>query len=162
MQGVDAIAEVLRREGSEYLSCYPAQPLIDACAKVGVRPVICRQERVGVAIADGFSRTTNGNRIGVFASQAGPGTENSFPGAAQAFGDNVPMLHLAGGDMNARTYVEPTFDAVENYRHVTRSAARIAYPERIPELMRRAFYQLRTGKTGPVLLEVAGDVWLDL
>jgi acetolactate synthase-1/2/3 large subunit len=159
MQGVDVIAEVLRREGIEYLSVYPAQPLIDACAKIGVRPVICRQERVGVAIADGFSRTTNGNRIGVFASQAGPGTENSFPGAAQAFGDNVPILHLAGGDMNARAHVEPVFDAVENYRHVTRSAARIGSTERISELMRRAFYQLRTGKTGPVLLEIAGDVW---
>ena len=70
---------MLRREGVEYLSVYPAQPLIDACAKVGVRPVICRQERVGMAISDGFSRTTNGNRIGVFASQVGPGTENAFP-----------------------------------------------------------------------------------
>ena len=160
MRGVDAIAEVLRREGVEFLSVYPAQPLIDACAKAGVRPVICRQERVGMAIADGFSRTTNGNRLGVFASQVGPGTENSFPGAAQAFADNVPILHLAGGDLNDRMHVEPVFDPVENYRHVTRWAARMGSTARIPELMRRAFYQLRTGKTGPVLLEVAGDVWL--
>ena len=159
MHGVDAIAEVLRREGVEFLSVYPAQPLIDACAKVGIRPVICRQERVGMAIADGFSRTTNGNRIGVFASQVGPGTENSFPGAAQAFSDNVPMLHLAGGDYNRRTHVEPVFNPVENYRHVTRWAARMASTDRIPDLMRRAFYQLRTRKTGPVLLEIAGDVW---
>ncbi len=159
MQGVDAIAEVLRREGVEYLSVYPAQPLIDACAKVGVRPVICRQERVGMSIADGFSRTTNGNRIGVFASQVGPGTENAFPGAAQAFSDNVPMLHLAGGDGNDRTHVEPVFNPVENYRHVTRWAARVDSTTRIPELMRRAFYQLRTGKTGPVMLEISKDIW---
>ena len=159
MQGVDAIAEVLRREGVEFLSVYPAQPLIDACAKVGIRPVICRQERVGMGIADGFSRTTNGNRIGVFASQVGPGTENSFPGAAQAFSDNVPMLHLAGGDGNERTHVEPVFNPVENYRHVTRWAARVDSTARIPELMRRAFYQLRTGKTGPVMLEISRDIW---
>ena len=159
MQGVDAIAEVLRREGVEYLSVYPAQPLIDACAKVGVRPVICRQERVGMSIADGFSRTTNGNRIGVFASQVGPGTENAFPGAAQAFSDNVPMLHLAGGDGNDRTHVEPVFNPVESYRHVTRWAARVDSTARIPELMRRAFYQLRTGKTGPVMLEISRDIW---
>ncbi|MYA60167.1 MAG: thiamine pyrophosphate-requiring protein [Chloroflexi bacterium] len=159
MQGVDAIAEVLRREGVEYLSVYPAQPLIDACAKVGVRPVICRQERVGMSIADGFSRTTNGNRIGVFASQVGPGTENAFPGAAQAFSDNVPILHLAGGDGNDRTHVEPVFNPVENYRHVTRWAARVDSTARIPELMRRAFYQLRTGKTGPVMLEISRDIW---
>ncbi len=160
MRGVDAIAEVLRREGVEFLSVYPAQPLIDPCAKAGIRPVICRQERVGMAIADGFSRTTNGNRLGVFASQVGPGTENSFPGAAQAFADNVPILHLAGGDFIDRVHVEPVFDAVENYRHVTRWAARMGSTARIPELMRHAFYQLRTGKTGPVLLEVSGDVWL--
>lgn len=159
MQGVDAIAEVLRREGVEFLSVYPAQPLIDACAKVGVRPVICRQERVGMSIADGFSRTTNGNRIGAFASQVGPGTENAFPGAAQAFSDNVPMLHLAGGDANDRTHVEPVFNPVENYRHVTRWAARVDSTARIPELMRRAFYQLRTGKTGPVMLEISRDIW---
>ena len=79
MQGVDAIAEVLRREGVEFLSVYPAQPLIDACAKVGVRPVICRQERVGMAISDGFSRTTNGNRLGVFASQVGSGYRELVP-----------------------------------------------------------------------------------
>ena len=74
MQGVDAIAEILKREGTEFLACYPAQPLIDACAKVGIRPILCRQERMGMAIADGFSRTTNGKRLGVFAMQIGPGT----------------------------------------------------------------------------------------
>ena len=78
IQGDDAISEVLRCEGVEFRSVYPHQPLIDACAKVGIRLVTCRQERVGMGIADGFSRTTNGNRLGVFASQVGPGTENSL------------------------------------------------------------------------------------
>ena len=159
MLGVDLIAEILRREGTEFLACYPAQPLIDAAAKVGIRPIICRQERVGMAIADGFSRTTNGKRLGVFASQQGPGTENAFPGAAQAFSDNVPILIIAGGEPNSRAGVAPGFSAVDNYRHVTKWAAHVNYVERVPELMRRAFYQLRTGKGGPVLLEVARDVW---
>ena len=90
MHGVDVIAEILKREGTEFLACYPYTPLIDACAKIDIRPIICRQERVGMGIADGFSRTTNGKRIGVFAMQHGPGSENAFPGAAQAFSDNVP------------------------------------------------------------------------
>ena len=159
MKGKDVIAEILRREGTEFLAVYPAQDLIDACAKVGVRPVICRQERVGMGIADGFSRTTNGKRLGVFASQQGPGTENAFPGAAQAFSDNVPILLLAGGEDTTRTGTSPGFSAVNNYRHVTKWAAEINHVERIPELMRRAFYQLRTGKGGPVLLEIARDMW---
>ena len=159
MLGVDLIAEILRREGTEFLACYPAQPLIDAVAKVGIRPIICRQERVGMAIADGFSRTTNGKRLGVFASQQGPGTENAFPGAAQAFSDNVPILIIAGGEPISRAGVAPGFSAVDNYQHVTKWAAHVNYVERVPELMRRAFYQLRTGKGGPVLLEIARDVW---
>ena len=69
-------------------------PLIDAVAKVKIRPVVCRQERVGVGIADGFSRISNGRRIGVFAMQFGPGSENAFSGVATAYSDSVPVLLL--------------------------------------------------------------------
>ena len=158
MKGADAIAEILKREGTEFLACYPAQPLIEACALAGIRPIICRQERVGMAIADGFSRITSGKRIGVFAMQQGPGTENAFPGAAQAFGDNVPILLLPGGEATTRAFIRPGFSAVENYRGVTKWLAQVNHVERIPELMRRAFYHLRTGKGGPVLLEIPRDV----
>src|SRR3989338_3051747 len=158
MKGADAIAEILKREGTEFLACYPAQPLIEACALAGIRPIICRQERVGMAIADGFSRINSGKRIGVFAMQQGPGTENAFPGAAQAFGDNVPILLLPGGEPTTRAFIRPGFSAVENYRGVTKWLAPVNHVERIPELMRRAFYHLRTGKGGPVLLEIPRDV----
>ena len=73
MNTVDAIAEILVREGVEFLSCFPTTPVIESAAQAGIRPIICRQERVGVGIADGFSRTTNGKRMGVFAMQYGPG-----------------------------------------------------------------------------------------
>ena len=161
MNGVTAIAEVLKREGTEFLSCYPAQPLIEACAKAGIRPILCRQERTGMAIADGFSRTTNGKKIGVFAMQHGPGTENAFPGAAQAFSDNVPLLLIPGGEDTSKAFIRPNFSAMENYGHVTKWMAQVNLVERIPELMRRAFYHLRTGKHGPVLLEVPRNVWTE-
>ena len=161
MQGVDAIAEILRREGTEFLACYPAQPLIEACALAGIRPIICRQERVGMAIADGFSRTTNGRRLGVFAMQQGPGSENAFPGAAQAFSDNVPILLLPGGLSADAAFIPPNFSAMDSYGAITKWMAQINRVERIPELMRRAFYQLRTGKSGPVLLEVPIDIWTE-
>ena len=48
MNGADIIAEILRREGTEFLSCYPRNPLIEACAALDIRPILCRQERVGV------------------------------------------------------------------------------------------------------------------
>src|SRR5256885_11668729 len=104
MRVADAIARVLKDEGIEYLICYPRQLLIDACTNVGIRPIVCRQERVGVGIADGISRSTNGRSIGVFAMQGGPGVENTFPGAAQGFADNVPVLLLAGGAATGRNH----------------------------------------------------------
>ena len=161
MQGADAIAEILRREGTEFLAVYPAQPMVDAAAKAGIRPIICRQERVGMAIADGFSRITNGKRIGVFSMQQGPGSENAFPGAAQAFSDNTPILLLPGGEYKSKAFVAPNFSPYDNYAHVTKWRAQINMVERIPELMRRAFYQLRTGKGGPVLIETPRDIWTE-
>ena len=134
MKGVDAIAEILKREGVEFLVCYPRQPLIEAAAKAGIRPIMCRQERVGVAIADGFSRTTNGKRLGVFSMQQGPGTENSFPGAAQAYSDNVPLLMIPGGEALAKRFIEPNFQAMDNFANVTKWCAQINAPERVTEL----------------------------
>ena len=159
MKGAAAVAEILKREGTEFLVCYPSQPLIEACALLGIRPILCRQERVGISIADGFSRTTNGRRTGVFAMQQGPGSENAFPGAAQAFSDNVPILLIPGGEPTQRAFIRPGFNAVDNYAHVTKWRAQINHAQRIPELMRRAYYHLRTGKPGPVLMEVPRDVW---
>ena len=89
MKIVDAIAEILKREGVEFLSAYPTTPVIDAAAAAGIRPVLCRQERVGVGIADGYTRTTNGRRPGVFAMQYGPGAENAYVTLAK--------IHLAQG-----------------------------------------------------------------
>jgi acetolactate synthase-1/2/3 large subunit len=125
---------------------------------VDIRPVLCRQERIGSAIADGISRTTNGKQIGVFSMQRGPGSENSIPGAIQSFADNVPMLMLPGGPDMARLGVSPEFFAVPHYERVTKWSAQINSVDRIPELMRRAFYNLRTGKGGPVMVELPHNV----
>ena len=85
MRTVDLIADILRREGVQYLSCFPTTPVLEATAVAGIRPIISRQERVGVGIADGYSRVTWGNPMGVFAMQYGPGAENAFSGIATAY-----------------------------------------------------------------------------
>ncbi len=157
MKGVEVIAEVLRREGVEFIACYPHNDLIEACAKIGIRPVVCRQERVGLAIADGFSRTTNGNPLGVFVMQHGPGVENAFPGVAQAFTDNIPLLVLPAGEATSRQGVKPVFSAYDNYSEITKWRAFVSSVDRIAPTLRHAFYRLRTGKSGPVLVETAVD-----
>lgn len=157
LKGYDVIARVLKAEGVEFIACYPRNPLIEACAKQGIRPIVCRQERVGFAIADGFSRTTNGTRLGVFVCQHGPGAENAFPGLAQAFSDNVPVLFLPGGEAAARQGISPTFSARDNYRGVTKWSAYVSDPRRLAPALRHAFYRLRTGKGGPVMVETGAD-----
>src|SRR5947207_15865948 len=106
-----AIARILQEEGTEYLFCFPVSPLIDACAAVGIRPVVARTERTLVNMADGYSRASNGRRIGVVTVQHGPGAENAFAGVAQAFADGSPLLFLPGGNPAGRGDIEPNFQA---------------------------------------------------
>jgi acetolactate synthase-1/2/3 large subunit len=159
MNGAQVIAEILKREGTEFLSCYPRNPLIEACAALDIRPILCRQERVGVGLADGYTRIKRGKRNGVFAAQQGPGIENAFPGIAQAFAENVPMLIIPGGLPLSRQYVRPVFRAADVYRPVTKWSALAHSVQELPDLLRRAYHAMRSGKGGPVLLEVPPEVW---
>src|SRR5438445_7433745 len=158
MKVVDAIAEILKREGVEFLSTYPTTPLIDAVAAAGIRPVLCRQERVGVGIADGFTRTANGRRIGVFAMQYGPGAENAFPGVATVYSDSVPILVLPLGHQRDRAQVFPLFSSARAYASVTKWVETLNQPEQVAEVMRRAFNLLKMGRPGPVMVEIPADV----
>ena len=161
MDGDTVIARILKAEGVEWMACFPHQPLIDTAAREGIRPIICRQERTGVNMADGFSRIGNGKTTGVFCMQSGPGAENAFGGVAQAYADSVPVLLLPGGQPRSRIGVHPGFDAVVHYRGITKWAGHINLVERIPEMMGRAFSQMKHGRPGPVLLEIPGDVGLE-
>ncbi len=97
MRTADAIVEILKREGTTTLFCFPTTPIIENAVAAGIRPVICRQERVGVDMADGYARVTNGKPPGVFAMQYGPGSENAFAGIATTFSDSVPGTVSSSG-----------------------------------------------------------------
>lgn len=152
-----AAAEVLRREGVEHLFAYPLNPLIDAAAEVGIRPVIVRQERVGVHMADAVSRLTD--TVGVFCMQAGPGVENSFGAVAQAFAEGIPLVVIPGGPPRAQAWVRPAFNAALNFQHVTKWAEQVTTGAGLVPALRRAFTQARNGRPGPVLVEIPADVW---
>ena len=155
---VDAITEILKREGVEYLPCFPTTPVIESAAEGGIRPIICRQERVGVGIADGFSRATNGDRMGVFAMQYGPGAENAYSGVATAYSDSIPMLLLPLGHGRERGGISPHYSSVQSYASITKSIEQINAPDRTSEIMRRAFASLRQGRPGPVAVEIPSDI----
>lgn len=161
MDGVTAVANVLKMEGVEWIGVMPSNPLIEAAAIAGIRPIVCRQERTGVHMADGFSRVNNGKKTGIFLAQNGPGAENAFGGVAQAYADSVPILVLPAGVARKRVGVEPNFHPVRAYESITKWAAHVNYADRVPELMRQAFTKLRSGKPGPVLLEIPQDLAAD-
>src|SRR5438876_8701993 len=158
MRGTEAVAQILKAEGVEYLFSYPNHPLIDAAAQLGIRPIIARGEKTLINIADGYTRASNGTRPTVVVVQAGPGIENAFGALAQAYADSVPLLMIPGGPDQHRLGEPPEFDPLPPYKHITKWAGRLNFTDRIPELMRRAFGQLRNGKPGPVLLELPPDV----
>lgn len=158
MNGYEAMAKILKAEGVDILFAFPHQTLIEASAKEGILPIICRQERAGVNMADGYSRIHNGRKIGVFSMQRGPGAENAFGGVAQAYADSIPLLALPGGEPFARLGVHPTFEAVPNYKGITKWSAMLYTPDTVDAVMRRAFTQLKHGRLGPVLVEMTNDV----
>jgi len=158
MTGKSTIANILKMEGIEYIFCFPANAMIDSVAEVSIRPILARTERIAVSMADGYTRVSNGKRIGVCMMQQGPGIENAFPGVAQAFADSTPILLLPGGEARHRVNITPNFHAVQNYRGITKWVAQINLSNRISAMMRRAFTLLRSGKPGPVILEVPTDV----
>ncbi len=158
MRVIDAIAEIMKREGVEYLPCFPTTSLIEAAAEAGIRPIVCRQERVGVGIADAYSRVKNGRPPSVFAMQYGPGIENAFAGIATAYSDSTPVLLLPLGHPRQNEGVFPLFSAVRTMESVTKSVEKISVVERTPDAMRRAFSQLKNGRPGPVLVEIPADL----
>ena len=158
MEVNDAIISILAREGEKQLFCFPDNPLIEAAARNGMRPIMTRTERTAVAMADGYTRVSNGRRTGVCTVQMGAGVENSFAGVAQANADSVPILFLPGHIGRERHGSTRNFPAVPSYRPITKWAEQINMPQRMPEMMRRAFSYLRNGRPGPVMLEIPRDV----
>ena len=158
MKGVAAVANILKMEGVDFMGCIPMNSLLETAAATGIRPIIFRQERVGVNAADGYSRVTNGRGIGVFTMQAQAGAENAFAGVAQAFDDSVPILLLPASAATRRNGVHPNFSPTRSYEQVTGWVDQINAADRVPEMMRRAFTRLRSGRPSPVMLELPTDV----
>ena len=158
MKGNAAVARILKREGVEYLFCFPSNPLIEACAREGIRPILARTERTVLAMADGYTRVHNGRKIGVCAFQRASGSENTFGGVAQVFSDSTPVLILPGGNPRRRQHIPYSFDATDHFRTTTKSVESVVFADLIPETLRRAFSALRNGRGGPVMVEVPMDV----
>ena len=152
-----AIAEILKREGVETIFGYPRNSVLEAAAAAGIRPIIVRQERTGVHMADAVSRLTRGRHMGVFAMQHGPGTENAYGGVAQAYSESVPVLVLPHGYARRLAHVPDNYNATRSMRDITKHAEPVTSGAEVANIFRRAFTQLRNGRLRPVLVELPLD-----
>jgi thiamine pyrophosphate-dependent acetolactate synthase large subunit-like protein len=154
-----AIAEIMKREGVDILAAYPVNHLIEHAAALDIRPIIVRQERIGLHMADAISRLTSGGKLGAFCMQHGPGTENAYGGIAQAYSESIPILVVPGGFPRRTAQVGANYYATREMRGISKSAESITTPAEVVNVMRRAFSHLRNGRGGPALVEVPHDLW---
>ena len=159
MNVAQAIARILKAEGVEILFAYPVNPLIEAAAEVDIRTVIVRQERVGLHMADAYSRLSSGDKLGVFCMQHGPGAENAYGGVAQAYGESVPIMVIPMGYPTRLMNVDPNFSSSRQMAGVAKLTDHIADAKMVEETMLRGFSALRNGPPRPVVVEVAADVF---
>ena len=151
-----AIARILKQEGIEWVSTFPVCRVNNALGREGVPMVMMRDDRYAIALADGFSRVTGGERIGVCTVQGGvnaAGIQVAYAGLAQAFEDGSPILCITDG-VPAGSSENSQFDVTTSLKSVSKWYGYIDKPERVPEFMRRAFTMLRSGRPGPVVLSV--------
>jgi thiamine pyrophosphate-dependent acetolactate synthase large subunit-like protein len=155
----EAIARIMKAEGMQVLCAYPVNHLIEFAAAADIRPVIVRQERIGIHMADAISRVTSGDTLGAFCMQHGPGAENAYGGVAQCYGESIPVLVVPQGYARRIAGIDPNFSSSLQMRGVTKSAEHVMLPKETPNALRRAFSRLRNGRGGPCLVEIPTDIW---
>src|ERR1041384_4695495 len=150
------IARILKQEGVEWVSTFPVCRVNNALGREGVPMLMMRDDRYAVAVADAFSRITAGKKIGVCTFQGGvnaAGMQYAYAGMAQAFEDGSPVLCITDG-VPAGASGNSQYDVASAMKTVSKWFGYLDKPERTPELMRRAFTMLRSGRPGPVILAI--------
>src|SRR5512142_1636731 len=143
MKGAEVVAEILKREGVKTLFGYPRNAVIEAAGAADSRPIVVRQERMGLHMADAQSRLSSRRSIGVFAMQQGPGTENAFGGIAQAYAESVPLVVIPAGFPRRQAHMPPNFSAAQNMRGISKWIETVSFADQIPDALRRGFTQAK-------------------
>jgi len=161
MHAGEAVAEALREEGVATVYSVPGShihPIYDGLSRVeSIRFVTCKQESNVSLMADAYGRLTG--KPGVCIVTAGPGGLNSTAGVAQAYGAASPLVHIGGAvplkaDLEAFHGVDDPAFVHEMFKHITKWSARVERIEDIPETMAKAFHIARSGRPGPVHVEI--------
>ncbi|HYC47450.1 MAG TPA: thiamine pyrophosphate-dependent enzyme [Burkholderiales bacterium] len=160
VKAANGIARILKAEGVSWISCYPTSHINNAAGEENLPIYMMGEERFGIAVADAYSRVTCGKRIGACTAMAGlnaAGIQMAYGAIAQAWEDSSPVLIMAEG-LSRGASRHTHFDIAGALKPVTKWVGEIDRAELVPDYMRRAFTQLRSGRPGPVLLLVPKDL----
>ena len=163
MRAIDAVVLVLEREGVRCAFGVPGaaiNPLYSAMRKRGtITHYLGRHVEGAVHMAEGYSRATAGN-IGMCLATSGPGGTDTITGLYSAWADSVPLLVVTGQAPRAKLHKED-FQAVDIAAiaaPVTKHSETVMEPAQLPGAFQRAFHIMRSGRPGPVLLDLPFDV----
>jgi acetolactate synthase I/II/III large subunit len=159
--GAKLLIEGLQREGVETLFGYPGGvvlPIYDELYDSPLRHILVRHEQAAAHAADGFARASG--RVGVCLATSGPGACNLVTGIATAYMDSVPIVaitgqvptFLLGNDAFQESDITGITMPVTKHNYLVKS------PAELPRIIQEAFYVARTGRQGPVLVDIPKDV----
>lgn len=164
LKGAEIVWECLVREGVEVVFGYPGganMPIYDAMLNYPVHHVLVRHEQGGAHMADGYARASG--KVGVAMATSGPGATNLVTGIATAMMDSVPVVfitgqvaaHLIGGDAFQETDVTGITLPITKHNYLVTRADEIA------ETIREAFYIAKSGRPGPVLIDICKNAQVE-
>jgi acetolactate synthase-1/2/3 large subunit len=161
-KGCDILVQALEREGVDTLFAYPGGASMEIHQALTrsdtVRNILCRHEQGEIFAAEGYAKVTG--RVGVCIATSGPGATNLVTGLADALLDSVPLVAITG-QVPRKLIGSDAFQEtpiVEVTRQITKHNFLVMDVKDIPRVIKEAFYLARTGRPGPVLVDIPKDV----
>ncbi len=165
LTGAQILLECMQREGVDILFGYPGGAVIDIYDELSRHPalrhILVRHEQGAVHAADGYARASG--KVGVCLVTSGPGATNAVTGIATAYADSIPLVVFTG-QVPTRLIGNDAFqevDIVGITRPCTKHNYLVKDIKALAQTIRQAFYLARTGRPGPVLVDLPKDVMID-
>jgi thiamine pyrophosphate-dependent acetolactate synthase large subunit-like protein len=161
LKGAEIVLRCVRAEGVDLVFGYPGgaiMPLYDALEGSGVRHVLTRHEQGAVFAAEGYARVTG--KVGVAMATSGPGATNLVTGIADAKMDSVPLVCITGQVRTAMigTDAFQETDVFGVTLSLTKWSRLVRTIDEIPEVIAEGFHWARSGRPGPVLIDIPTDI----
>lgn len=166
MSGAQMVCEAIIAEGTKTVFGYPGGAIMHVYDEIykqdGFEHILTRHEQAAVHAADGYARATG--EVGVAMVTSGPGFTNAVTGLATAYMDSIPMVVISGQVPLSLIGTDgfQEIDAVGISRPCTKHNFLVRTLEELPRIIKEAFYLARTGRPGPVLVDIPKDITVDI